>query len=336
MGDWDEPPSAAGRKAPPKPQAELSYVSSLNFVLPSTIRVIAWSPVSPDFSARFNCRYRHYKYFFSPRGLDVDAMRDAAERLVGEHDFRNLCKIDPTKQLTTFNRRIRSVDISPVEGEDGLYVFNLVGTAFLYNQVRHIMAVLFLVGTGMEHPSIVSALLNTDPDNPAPSVKEGEPAPPVVQSKPEYQMADPLPLMLWECGYDESDIDWRTDRNPERPPEPLSQKDITGNLYHQLQSLHERSVIHTTLDAHFLKAAARHHSPPPQYFPRNHPGSQPIPRRSVMSIPLGAGAFRRAAIYVPLLERARAPTAESMNERWRVGKGARRAEKKALENGGDE
>ncbi|KAI0920454.1 hypothetical protein AcV5_010182 [Taiwanofungus camphoratus] len=333
MGDWDEPPTNAALP-PPKPEIEFRYVSWLNNILPPTIRVIAWSPVSADFSARFSCRYRHYKYFFSPHGLDVSAMQDAARRLVGEHDFRNLCKIDASKQLTTFVRRIISAQISRVGSADDedLCVLDLIGTAFLYNQVRHIMAVLFLVGTRLEHPSVINALLNVDPAHPLPSPK-GEEAPLVVTSKPEYQMADPLPLMLWECGYDES-LRWRVDSETESACNPdahssMSHRDLANNLYHGVQSLYERSVIHTTLDKHFLRAVGEYHRPPPQHFPLGEPGTEPIPRGAVLSTPLGAGTYRRGANYVPLLKRPRMDLAEVVNERWRVGKGARQMERRA-------
>ncbi|KDN53319.1 pseudouridine synthase [Tilletiaria anomala UBC 951] len=192
---------------------ELPYVATLNRLLPPTIRIQAWSPVRPDFSARFDCRYRHYKYFFTsgaPRALqslhpdgaaapgwnhagaqlDIDAMRDAACRLLGEHDFRNLCKIDSSKQIDNFRRRIDGVSVDVVEPgwpartvqqqlnrsegsppsvcldaiaqgqEERMYVLNLRGTAFLYHQVRHIVAVLFMVGARLESPSVVDELLN--------------------------------------------------------------------------------------------------------------------------------------------------------------------------------
>lgn len=51
---------------------ELSYCKMLNCLLPKDIRIIAWSPVKDDFSARFDCEFRTYKYWF-PRGdLDID------------------------------------------------------------------------------------------------------------------------------------------------------------------------------------------------------------------------------------------------------------------------
>lgn len=186
---------------------ELPYVTALNRLLPHTIRVTGWSPVRPSFNARFDCRYRHYKYFFTsgppehllpPRShayarrmaacrMDIDKMREAASYLLGDHDFRNLCKVDASKQIKNFRRRVDGVSIDRVEpgwpskeeeqssrkphpavrestkpaGED-MYVLNLRGTAFLYHQVRHIMAVLLLVGAGMEKPTIMKELLNVE------------------------------------------------------------------------------------------------------------------------------------------------------------------------------
>ncbi|PWN37085.1 pseudouridine synthase [Meira miltonrushii] len=185
---------------PADPDAEeLPYVLSINRLLPKSIRVQAWSPVSPAFNSRFDCQYRHYKYFFSSGApfvqqssaqlhgpippLDIDAMRSAAQRFLGEHDFRNFCKVDPSKQMDNFTRRIDGISIDPVStswshtteeaersaneesktssgDKEQMYVLNLRGTAFLYHQVRHITSVLFLVGAGLEKPSIIDELLN--------------------------------------------------------------------------------------------------------------------------------------------------------------------------------
>ncbi|KAH8101317.1 pseudouridine synthase [Cristinia sonorae] len=324
MGDWDEPPSNTVRKRPLEEPTELRYVSSLNNVLPPSIRILAWSPVADDFSARFNCRFRHYKYFFTSDGLDIAAMRDAASRLVGEHDFRNLCKVDPGKQLTSFRRKILQATVNPVENDGSkLYVFDLKGTAFLYNQVRHIMAVLFLVGTNLEHPSLVSALLNTDPENPYPPYAPNELAPPVVTTKPSYQMADGLPLVLWDCGYSDSDVRWHTD--PEFPEgSPISQRDLASNIINTLRDIHDRALLRLTIDSHFLAAAAQYHQPPTQYFPLNREDAPEIPKGTTLSVPLGGGTYRRGARYERVLERTRLASVEDVNERWRTGKGAKR------------
>ncbi|KAH7134722.1 pseudouridine synthase [Dactylonectria estremocensis] len=200
---------------------ELQYPRVLNRILPPDIRILAWCPAPPpDFSARFSCRERQYRYFFTqpafspdPKSggktgwLDIEAMRDAAKRYEGEHDFRNLCKIDPGKQITNFSRVIYEADIeevkdvssalpylakqefAPAEGLDGsaihpkVYSFNVRGSAFLWHQIRHMVAVLFLVGQRLEKPEIITQLLDTA-TNPC---------------KPNYVMADEVPLVLWDC-----------------------------------------------------------------------------------------------------------------------------------------
>lgn len=226
---------------------EMPYCRVLNNVLPPDIRVLAWCPnPGESFSARFNCKERRYKYFFTNPAfaptpgatgvynggernmregwLDIAAMREAASYLEGLHDFRNFCKVDPAKQITNFERRIfhASVDrwnggsgfakyaanpqfqipgLKPEErqsvvvggsGESdgegdghgpGLFTFNVDGSAFLWHQVRHLIAVLFLVGQGLEKPTIVKELLDVR-TNP---------------TKPKYEMATDTPLVLWDC-----------------------------------------------------------------------------------------------------------------------------------------
>jgi len=64
--------------------------------------------------------------------IDIPVMQDAVRRLVGEHDFRNFCKIDPPKQLASHRRTVNSATLDPVEGEDqGTWVLNLRGGAFV-------------------------------------------------------------------------------------------------------------------------------------------------------------------------------------------------------------
>ncbi|KAM0251745.1 hypothetical protein ACHAQJ_008020 [Trichoderma viride] len=214
---------------------EIPYPHVLNRLLPKEIRILAWCPSPPpDFSARFSCRERQYRYFFTQPAfaptpshiegttvkggeqkkliksgwLDIEAMRDAAKRYEGEHDFRNLCKVDPAKQITNFKRRMFESDIVEVkdaasalpyltaagfapEGLDSssggvypkVYYFHVRGSAFLWHQIRHMVAVLFLVGQGLEQPSLISELLDIE-KNPR---------------RPNYVMADEVPLVLWDC-----------------------------------------------------------------------------------------------------------------------------------------
>ncbi|KIY48554.1 pseudouridine synthase [Fistulina hepatica ATCC 64428] len=300
--------------------ALLPYVRMLNRILPLTIRVLAWSPVAPDFSARFSCASRYYKYFFHPDALDVDAMQDACKRLLGTHDFRNLHKHDPAKQLTAFERTILRAEVVPVESSDGyphqvdartgMWVLNLEGTAFLYHQVRHIMAVLLLVGAGLEPPSVVSALMNTAPG--------AEPGCDTIHAcKPPYQMADGLPLMLWDCVYPPGTVSWQLDEIA--PGEPASSY---STQYEIMKSILRQAQVYAALDAHFLRAARIVGHVPPPSVPRSATTPEGLAPESI-AVPFGGGVYRRieAAKYVPLLQRPPLEHVEVVNERWRERKG---------------
>lgn len=50
----------------------LEYCKMLNRLLPEDIRIFAWQPVCEEFSARFNCKSRTYKYFFPRSNLDLE------------------------------------------------------------------------------------------------------------------------------------------------------------------------------------------------------------------------------------------------------------------------
>lgn len=150
---------------------EIRYTHILNRVLPADIRVLAWAPVEPSFSARFSCLERTYRYFFPCADLDIATMNYAAQKYVGTHDFRNLCKMDVANGVTNFQRTVLSAQVQTVAqspGEEGrqgpfqLCQFEVIGQAFLYHQVRCMMAILFLIGQGMEKPEIIDELLNIE------------------------------------------------------------------------------------------------------------------------------------------------------------------------------
>lgn len=51
---------------------ELDYCVILNKVLPPDIQCISWCPVEENYSARFNCSSRTYRYFFPKGNLNID------------------------------------------------------------------------------------------------------------------------------------------------------------------------------------------------------------------------------------------------------------------------
>ena len=137
---------------------ELDYVGMLNRVLPDDVRALAWAPVAEGFSARFSCASRTYRYWLARenahgRPRDVEAMRRAASKFVGDHDFRNFCKMD-VLHVKNFRRVVYAADVR--ETGDGFF-FEIHGQAFLWHMVRSLVAVLFLVGEGLEPPAVVDA-----------------------------------------------------------------------------------------------------------------------------------------------------------------------------------
>ncbi|KAJ9074663.1 pseudouridine synthase deg1 [Entomophthora muscae] len=98
-------------------EGEKPFLEMINRFLPQDIRVIGWAPVPETFNARYDCSSRKYKYLFTLEGsgLDVDRMKEACKHLVGTHDFRNLSRMDGSKQRVVFTRHIFSACIQPAD-----------------------------------------------------------------------------------------------------------------------------------------------------------------------------------------------------------------------------
>ena len=354
---------------------ELPYISILNSILPSDIRILAWCPhPPPDFNARFSCQERRYKYFFTnpafcptpgPLGFqdsagrktairegwqDIDAMRDAAKKLVGLHDFRNFCKVDPSKQMTSFERRIRVAEIeeceqqsgskwfsgwrtdSIVEGFDGqaifgngvsepasgpkTYSFTVHGSAFLWHQVRCMVAVLFLVGQGLESSNLVDELLDIE-NNPC---------------KPSYEMASDAPLVLWDCIFPAADnadredaLDWiyagderLLSSHPPKGNGNLAMGGVIDDLWSTWRKYKMNEILSSSLlDVVFKQSdgSAIHRG-----VSRDN-GSVKVRSQKLFD---GGDAVRRVGKYVPVMQKAKLASVDTQNAKYRAGKGARK------------
>ncbi|KAG8369258.1 hypothetical protein BUALT_Bualt15G0132800 [Buddleja alternifolia] len=190
---------------------ELDYVKILNRVLPNDIRVISWSPAPIDFSARFSCLSREYKYFFWSETLNIMEMKTAGKKFIGEHDFRNFCKMDAAS-VHNYRRHITSFEIFPCDNrfeDDQLWAVKIKGSAFLWHQIRCMVAVLFLIGKGLESPNVnVNAsgfccrlALSRQPSILSDVIDvllDIERTP----RKPQYAMAPEIPLVLQSCEFE--------------------------------------------------------------------------------------------------------------------------------------
>jgi tRNA pseudouridine38-40 synthase len=153
-----------------------SLLRSLNALVGDGIVVTGVRAATEGFSARHDAVLREYRYRLVPgavpplflrakawwvRGaLDLDAMREAAGSLVGEHDFQSFCVSASADQLPHTMRRIDllEVDAETALGEDSVVV-RVVGNAFLHSMVRVIVGSLVEVGLGRREPAWLETAL---------------------------------------------------------------------------------------------------------------------------------------------------------------------------------
>ena len=143
---------------------------ALNARLPEDIRVTKSEEVAPDWhprkcESRKTYEYRIYLGEILPpvkrlymhhvyRPLDIDAMRKAADKLIGEHDFKSFCQENAQVESTV--RTVYSIDL--LESQNELTI-RVVGNGFLYNMVRIIAGTLLEVGVGRYAPEEVERIL---------------------------------------------------------------------------------------------------------------------------------------------------------------------------------
>src|SRR6202521_4860036 len=152
------------------------FQRALNALLPPTIRIAAAEEVGPDFNARWSARGKIYRYrlyrgkvvppmlwryvLHYPFPLDEDAMRDAASRFVGVHDFASFAAStgseDDDKERST-EREIYSIELVRTADNEEL-VFTVRGRSFLRYMVRKMVGTLHDVGRGKLVPDDISRL----------------------------------------------------------------------------------------------------------------------------------------------------------------------------------
>ncbi|XP_016968118.1 tRNA pseudouridine(38/39) synthase [Drosophila biarmipes] len=249
-------------KHPPETQldpsaliSEIDYCGLLNRVLPKNIQCVAWMPLrSPVYSARFDCVSRSYRYYFPKGDLDISAMQEACRLLVRHADFRNFCKMDVHNGVTNYMRNLQSARVQACEENQSktgydMYYLEIQANAFLWHQIRCIMAVLLLVGQRKEQPNVISHLLDVD-SNPC---------------KPQYTPAIGLPLNLFRCDFrdkttrsishpsnedaNEEAMDTATEgTQPSDAPACSEERDLTSWIYSEenLQKLIENTQCEWT------------------------------------------------------------------------------------------
>lgn len=148
---------------------------SLNALTHEDITVREVEERQPGFSARFDAQWREYHYhvcldevpplfmrdfsWYVHGQLDIDAMREAAAHLVGEHDFKSFCMAASAVGKPTC-RNVHEISLSRemIMGE-GILTIKVVGNAFLHSMVRTIVGTLVMVGRGQRKPEWVREVL---------------------------------------------------------------------------------------------------------------------------------------------------------------------------------
>ena len=129
-----------------------------NDVLPHDINIKKVTNAPDHFDARRDAVKRYYLYQISTRrtafgknlvwwikdNLKVEEMREAADLLVGRHNFQSFYEVDDTKKQST----IISVERAEIFTDGDLICFRIGATHFLWKMVRRIVGMLAEVGRG--------------------------------------------------------------------------------------------------------------------------------------------------------------------------------------------
>jgi len=179
-----------------KPIDVRRFQTSLNAILNPDVRIMKLQKVKDDFHARFSAKSKEYRYFIwngpavppelrlyrlhERRPLDIDAMKRAAEALVGEHDFAAFTA-NPKREIGGTVKTV--TDIRITRSREGDVKICVIGEGFLYKMVRSIAGFLLRVGIGELEPKDAKRLLQ------------------FARRTNEVPTAKALGLFLWKVSY---------------------------------------------------------------------------------------------------------------------------------------
>ena len=153
-------------------RTERSWVFGANSNLPADISVSWAKETVPEFHARFSATARTYRYLIDNQPvrpgvfhkavswyykfLDADKMHQAAQHLLGEHDFSAFrgsgCQA---------HHAIRTIHQMSVKRQGQLIVIEVKANAFLLHMVRNIVGVLIKIGEGEKDPAWTADVLRS-------------------------------------------------------------------------------------------------------------------------------------------------------------------------------
>ena len=153
-------------------RSERGWVFGANSNLPDDVSARWAKPVDQEFHARFSAMSRSYQYLILNRlvrsalhrdrawwvtqTLDVNKMQQAADHLLGEHDFSAFRAA--RCQASTPVREIREFNVT--RNEDWISI-DVTASAFLQHMVRNIAGLLVKIGQGDEEPAWAREVLDS-------------------------------------------------------------------------------------------------------------------------------------------------------------------------------
>jgi tRNA pseudouridine38-40 synthase len=178
-GRTDAGVHAIGQVASFRTQSALSaseFQRALNALLPPIVRIMNAEEVGPDFNARWSARSKVYRYRLYrgkvvppmlaryvlpyPFPLNENAMREAAARFVGKHDFASFAAStgseEDDKERAT-EREIFSAELARSPDNEEL-IFTVHGRSFLRYMVRKMVGTLLDIGRGKLTPDDIDRL----------------------------------------------------------------------------------------------------------------------------------------------------------------------------------
>ncbi len=148
-----------------------AWLRGANNQLPQDI-AIQWAvEVDDDFHARFSAKERSYRYViynsetptathankvtWHRRKLDVYAMQQGANKLIGKHDFSSF-----RASSCQANNPIRDITELKLSQKNKFIFIDITANAFLHHMVRNIVGSLLLVGEGRRSPEFIKQTLD--------------------------------------------------------------------------------------------------------------------------------------------------------------------------------
>lgn len=151
------------------------WLRAMDALLPRDIAVSAVYTAPDAFSARFDALSRTYRYriaarparpvlsrphvWWIRRTLNVSAMEEAAQHLLGEQDFKSFCRATSAVGKPTHRNVMRAEFSQETQLGEDVLAFTIEGNAFLHSMVRTIVGTLVEVGEGRREPSWVKDAL---------------------------------------------------------------------------------------------------------------------------------------------------------------------------------